>query len=233
MLTDALANNVVPKGTFCLCFTAAAPGPSAPASSRCGAGRRPRECRKAYSRYRRSAQRHAMTGANPRTAVGSFIARAGPATSCTAKGHARPRSDRVEPRQSDWLLFNVLEAERRVQRPTMLGRHHRYGRTYSGNVVSENDRQFDPARVRRRRRSWSRSPHPIARCDLLSMMPPGLLDTLADSERSTWSYTWRLPAVKEGSAGSSALCRHAAFAVHGPAGGWRSRQDGRRHDDTT
>ena len=84
----------------------------------------------------------------------------------------------------NWLLFNVLEPNAEVQDAyKMVVVTTRDGRTYSGNVVSENDRQVTLRVVGRE------APVAITKSDIqsreataVSMMPPGLLDTLADSE---------------------------------------------------
>ena len=126
-----------------------------------------------------------MTGANPRNGRACSSARAAPATSCTAKG---ARSVRTSPGSNranlDYLLFNVLDPNAEVQDAyKMVVVTTRDGRTYSGNVVAENDRQLTLRVVGRE------APVVVNKSDIqsreataVSMMPPGLFDALADSE---------------------------------------------------
>ena len=84
----------------------------------------------------------------------------------------------------NWLLFNVLEPNAEVQDAyKMVVITTRDGRTYSGSVIAETDRQVTLRVVGRE------APVVVTRSEIqsreataVSMMPPGLLDPLADSE---------------------------------------------------
>jgi putative heme-binding domain-containing protein len=84
----------------------------------------------------------------------------------------------------NWLLFNVLEPNAEVQDAyKMVVLTTRDGRTYSGSIVTENDRQVTLRVVGRE------APVAVTKSEIqsreatsVSMMPPGLLDPLADNE---------------------------------------------------
>jgi putative heme-binding domain-containing protein len=84
---------------------------------------------------------------------------------------------------ANWLLLNILEPNAEVQDAyKMTVVTTRDGRTYSGNIAAETDRQLTLRVV-------GRDPAVINKADIqsrettaVSMMPPGLLDGLSDSE---------------------------------------------------
>jgi putative heme-binding domain-containing protein len=83
----------------------------------------------------------------------------------------------------DYLLFNVLEPSGEIQEDyKLVVITTRDGRTYSGNVVSENERQItmrivgQEATVINKSNIQSREVMPV------SMMPNGLFETLSNAE---------------------------------------------------
>jgi putative heme-binding domain-containing protein len=126
-----------------------------------------------------------MTGANPKNGRGVFQRTCGACHKLHGEGGTLgPDLTGTNRANLDWLLFNVLEPNAEVQDAyKMVVVTTRDGRTYSGNVASETDRQLT-LRVAGRE-----SAVPIAKSDIqsrettaVSMMPPGLLDTLDDRE---------------------------------------------------
>ena len=83
----------------------------------------------------------------------------------------------------NWLLLNVLEPNAEVQdayKMTVITT--RDGRTYSGNVTSENDRQVTLRVVGKDQVVVNKADVQSRETTATSMMPPGLLDTLTDTE---------------------------------------------------
>jgi putative membrane-bound dehydrogenase-like protein len=186
MLTDALAKHVVPKSDI--------PAYASRQLLRVVGTRfvevwGPVEgianAEKAYSRYRGLLNDTAMTGANPRNGRGVYQRTCGACHKLYSEGGTLgPDLTGTNRANLSWLLFNLLEPNAEVQDAyKMVVITTRDGRTYSGNVVSENDRQLTLRVVGRE------APVVVTKSDIqsrdatsVSMMPPGLLDTLADSE---------------------------------------------------
>jgi putative heme-binding domain-containing protein len=88
---------------------------------------------------------------------------------------------------ANWLLLNILEPNADVQDAYKLTVvTTRDGRTYSGSIAAETDRQLT---LRVMAADQGRSSVAVNKADIqsrettaVSMMPPGLLDTLTDSE---------------------------------------------------
>ena len=140
---------------------------------------------KAYSRYRGLLNDTALSGANPKTGHAIFQ------RTCAACHKLHNEGGTIGPDLTGtnranltWLLFNVLEPNAEVQDAyKMVVVTTRDGRTYSGSIASENDRQVTL------RIAGREAPVVIPKSDIqsreataVSMMPPGLLDSLADSE---------------------------------------------------
>ena len=140
---------------------------------------------KAYSRYRGLLNDTALSGANPKTGHAIFQ------RTCAACHKLHNEGGTIGPDLTGtnranltWLLFNVLEPNAEVQDAyKMVVVTTRDGRTYSGSIASENDRQVTL------RIAGREAPVVIPKSDIqsreataVSMMPPGLLDSLADRE---------------------------------------------------
>jgi putative membrane-bound dehydrogenase-like protein len=186
MLTDALAKNVVPKRdipAFASRQLLRVVGTRfvevwGPVEGIAGA-------EKAYSRYRGLLNETAMTGANPQAGRGVYQRTCGACHKLYGEGGTvGPDLTGANRGNLNWLLFNVLEPNAEVQDGyKMVVVTTRDGRTYSGNVVAETERQLT-LRVAGRE-----TPVAVTKADIqsreatsVSLMPPGLLDTLADSE---------------------------------------------------
>lgn len=140
---------------------------------------------KAFSRYRGLLNDTALTGANARNGHAIFQRTCAACHKLYGEGGTLgPDLTGTNRANLSWLLFNVLEPNAEVQDAyKMIVVTSRDGRTYSGNVVSENDRQITL------RIAGREAPVAIPKSDIqsreatvVSMMPPGLLDNLADSE---------------------------------------------------
>ena len=135
-------------------------GSSAPGSSKCGVRSKQRERRERLLEISRAAQRHRDERRQPEErprGVPAHLRRLPQAV--RRGGHARSGSDRLEPRQSGLAAVQRAGSERAKSRtPTRWWSiTTRDGRTYSGNVVSENDRQVTLRVVGREARSSSPS----------------------------------------------------------------------------
>ena len=169
-------------------------GSSAPGSSRCGdrsSGSATEE--KAYAQVPRPAQRHRADAApTPRNGRGVFQRTCGACHKLYGEGGTiGPDLTGSNRANLDCLLFNVLEPNAEVQDAyKMVVVTTRDGRTYSGNVVAENDRQLT-LRVVGREAPWSITKSDIQsrEATAVSMMPPGLFDALTDARSSIWSPT--------------------------------------------
>jgi putative membrane-bound dehydrogenase-like protein len=185
MLTDAIAKNVVPKTDI---------PPYAARQLLRVVGTRFVEVwgpvegannERTFSRYRGLLNDTAMTGANPRNGRALFQRTCAACHKLYGEGGTLgPDLTGSNRSNLNWLLFNVLEPNAEVQDAyKMVVITTRDGRTYSGSVVAESDRQVT-LRVAGRE-----APVAVARSEIqsreatsVSMMPPGLLEPLADSE---------------------------------------------------
>ena len=83
----------------------------------------------------------------------------------------------------EYLLGNVLNPNAEVQDAYKLALvATRDGRTFSGNVIAENDRQITLRMVGRDNAVISKSEIQSREVTAVSMMPTGLLDSLTDRE---------------------------------------------------
>jgi putative membrane-bound dehydrogenase-like protein len=83
----------------------------------------------------------------------------------------------------DYLLVNVLNPSEEVQDDyKMVTITTRDGRTYSGNIIAENDRQVTMRMVGQDAVVINKSTIQSKEVSEVSMMPPGLFDTLSDKE---------------------------------------------------
>ena len=83
----------------------------------------------------------------------------------------------------DYLLFNILDPSGDIQDDyRLVVLTSRYGRTYTGNIVSETDRQIRLKTVGEGIISINKANIQSKEVTEVSMMPPGLLDNLSDQE---------------------------------------------------
>jgi putative heme-binding domain-containing protein len=185
MLTDAIAKSVVPKTDIPpyaarqLLRVVGARfvdvwGPVEGASNE-----------RTFSRYRGLLNDTAMTGANPRNGRAVFQRACGACHKLYGEGGTLgPDLTGSNRSNLNWLLFNVLEPNAEVQDAyKMVVITTRDGRTHSGSVVAETDRQVT-LRVAGREAPVvvSKSEIQSRETTSVSMMPAGLLDPLADNE---------------------------------------------------
>ena len=138
---------------------------------------------RAYTRYKGIINDTAMQSANARTAMRCSCAPAGPVTSCTAKVAPRPDLTGSNGANLEYLLANVLNPNGDVQDAyKMVLVTTRDGRTFSGNVIAETDRQLTLRVVGRDNAVISKSDIQSREATSVSMMPTGLFDSLTDRE---------------------------------------------------
>jgi putative membrane-bound dehydrogenase-like protein len=139
---------------------------------------------RAFARYRGVLNERAMTRANVRHGRELFLRTCGPCHKLYGEGGAIGPDITGSNRASlDYLLFNVLTPNAEVQDTyKMVVITTRDGRTLSGMVISETDRQVtlrivggDPISIRK-------SEIQSREATGVSLMPPGLFDTLTDPE---------------------------------------------------
>ena len=140
---------------------------------------------KTFSRYRGLLNETAMTGASAQNGRAVFQGTCGACHKLYGEGGTLgPDLTGTNRGNLDWLLFNVLEPNAEVQDAyKMVVITTRDGRTYSGNVVTETDRQVTLRIVGRE------APVVLTKADIqsreataVSIMPPGLLDNLGEKE---------------------------------------------------
>lgn len=139
---------------------------------------------RAYARYRGLLNEATLSGANLAHGRTMFQRTCGACHKMYGEGGAiGPDITGSNRANLDYLLSNVLTPNAEIQDAyKMVVVTTRDGRTHSGNVVSETDRQLTLRVV-------GRDPVTIAKADIQSretttssMMPPGLFDTLTDRE---------------------------------------------------
>ena len=185
MLTDALSANAIPRRDV------------SPAAARqllrvvgprfaevWGPVERSADEERAYARYRGLLNETAMAGANTRNGRTVFAKTCGACHKLYDEGGEigpdLTGSNRVN---LSWLLFNVIEPNAEVQDAyKMVVITTRDGRTYSGNVVSETERQVTLRVVGGNPVTINKADVQSREATAVSMMPPGLLDTLTDAE---------------------------------------------------
>ncbi len=189
MLTEALAKAVVPRSDI----PASLPRQllrvvGTPFLDVWGPVERSATDERAYARYRAVLNDNAMARAD--LAKGRVLFR----TTCGACHRLNGEGGTLGPDltgtnrvNANWLLLNVLEPNADVQDAyKMTVVTTRDGRTYSGNIAAETDRQLT---LRVFAADQKDSAVMVNKADIqsrettaVSMMPPGLLDTLTDSE---------------------------------------------------
>ena len=139
---------------------------------------------RAYARYKGLINDAAMKSASAQSGHAVFLRTCGPCHAMYGEGGSiGPDLTGSNRANLDYLLANVLnpnadvpEAYRLVLVTT------RDGRTYSGNVVSETDRQLTMRVVGRDNAIISKSDIQSREATSVSMMPTGLFDSLTDRE---------------------------------------------------
>jgi putative membrane-bound dehydrogenase-like protein len=139
---------------------------------------------KAYSRYRGLLNDTAINAANTKNGRAIFQKTCGPCHKLYGEGGAiGPDLTGSNRANLDYVLFNVLNPNGEVQDTyKMVVITTRDGRTFSGNVVSETPRQVTLRVVGRDAAVINKSDIQSREVTAVSMMPPGLFETLADRE---------------------------------------------------
>ena len=139
---------------------------------------------KAYSRYRGLLNDIAISRANPANGRAIFLKTCGPCHKLYGEGGTiGPDLTGSNRANLDYLLFNVLNPNGEIQDTyKMVVITTRDGRTFSGNVVSETPRQVTLRVVGRDAAVINKSDIQSRESTAVSMMPPGLFETLADRE---------------------------------------------------
>ena len=139
---------------------------------------------RAYARYRGLLNETAMKTANPLNGQTVFNRTCGPCHQMYGQGGTiGPDLTGSNRANLEYLLSNVLNPNGEVQDDyKMVLVTTRDGRTFSGNVIAENDRQITLRVVGRDNAIISKSDIQSREVTAVSMMPPGLLDSLSDRE---------------------------------------------------
>jgi putative membrane-bound dehydrogenase-like protein len=139
---------------------------------------------RAYARYRGLLNETAMKTANPLTGQAVFNRTCGPCHQMYGQGGTiGPDLTGSNRANLEYLLSNVLNPNGEVQDDyKMVLVTTRDGRTFSGNVIAENDRQITLRVVGRENAIISKPDIQSREVTAVSMMPPGLLDALSDRE---------------------------------------------------
>jgi len=139
---------------------------------------------RAYARYRGLLNETAMKTANPLGGQAVFNRTCGPCHQMYGHGGTiGPDLTGSNRANLEYLLSNVLNPNGEVQDDyKMVLVTTRDGRTFSGNVIAENDRQITLRVVGRDNAIISKSDIQSREVTAVSMMPPGLLDSLSDRE---------------------------------------------------
>jgi putative membrane-bound dehydrogenase-like protein len=136
------------------------------------------------ARYRALLTDTAIAGANLRDGRAVFDRTCGPCHKLYGEGGTLgPDITGSNRANLDYLLFNVLSPNAEVQDAyRMVLINTRDGRTLAGNVVAENDRQLTLRVVGQDAVVINKPDVQSRETTVVSMMPPGLFDTLADRE---------------------------------------------------
>jgi putative heme-binding domain-containing protein len=185
MLTDALADNIIPKQAVPLHVArqlrrlvgtrfADVWGPVDQNASE----------DRAYTRYRGLLNDTAMRNANAQTGHGVFLRTCGPCHTMYGEGgNIGPDLTGSNRANLEYLLSNVLNPNGDVPDAyKMVVITTRDGRTFSGNVVSETDQQLTLRVVGRDNAVIRKSDVQSREMTPVSMMPTGLFDSLTDRE---------------------------------------------------
>ena len=139
---------------------------------------------RAYARYRGLLNESAMKAANPVSGQAVFNRTCGPCHQMYGQGGSiGPDLTGSNRANLEYLLSNVLNPNGEVQDAyKMVLVTTRDGRTFSGNVIAENDRQITLRVVGGDNAVVSKAEIQAREVTAMSMMPPGLLDSLSDRE---------------------------------------------------
>jgi putative heme-binding domain-containing protein len=139
---------------------------------------------KAYARYRGLLNETAMRSANPQNGRAMFQRTCGPCHKMYGEGgDIGPDLTGSNRANLEWLLFNVLNPNGEVQDAyKMVLVTTRDGRTFSGNVIAETERQVTLRVVGRENAVISKPDIQSREATAVSMMPSGLFDSLTDRE---------------------------------------------------
>jgi putative heme-binding domain-containing protein len=189
MLTDAIAKGLIPRSDV----PASLPRQllrvvGTPFLEVWGPVERSATDERAYARYRAVLNDNAMARADPANGRALFRKTCGSCHRLNGEGGTLgPDLTGTNRVNANWLLLNILEPNADVQDAYKLTVvTTRDGRTYSGNIATETDRQLT---LRVMAADQARSSVAVNKADIqsrettaVSMMPPGLLDSLTDSE---------------------------------------------------
>jgi len=189
MLTDAIAKGIVPRTDV----PASLPRQllrvvGTPFLDVWGPVERSATDERAYARYRAVLNDNAMARADLANGRTLFRKTCGSCHRLNGEGGTvGPDLTGTNRVNANWLLLNILEPNADVQDAYKLTVvTTRDGRTYSGSIAAETDRQLT---LRVMAADQGRSSVAVNKADIqsrdttaVSMMPPGLLDTLTDSE---------------------------------------------------
>ncbi len=139
---------------------------------------------RAYARYRGLLNETAMKAANPLNGQSVFNRTCGPCHLMYGQGGTiGPDLTGSNRANLEYLLSNVLNPNGEVQDDyKMVLVTTRDGRTFSGNVIAENDRQITLRVVAGDKAIISKADIQSREVTAVSMMPAGLLDSLSDRE---------------------------------------------------
>jgi putative membrane-bound dehydrogenase-like protein len=139
---------------------------------------------RAFARYRGLLNETGMKAADPRSGRGVFARTCGPCHKMYGDGGTLgPDLTGSNRANLEYLLFNVLNPNGEVPEAyRMVLVTTRDGRTFSGNVIAENDRQVTLRVVGRDNTVISKSDIQARETTPVSMMPSGLFDSLTDRE---------------------------------------------------
>jgi putative membrane-bound dehydrogenase-like protein len=139
---------------------------------------------RAYARYRRLLNDSALSGADVRNGRAVFQRTCGSCHKMYGEGgELGPDITGSNRANLDYLLFNVLDPNAEIQDDyKMVLVTTRDGRTFAGNVAAETERQITMRVVGRDSAVINKSDIQSREATRVSMMPPGLFDTLTDGE---------------------------------------------------
>lgn len=139
---------------------------------------------KDFARYRRLLSEDALKQANPQKGKVLFAQTCGPCHKLYGQGgNLGPDLTGSNRRNIDYLLNNVLDPSGDIQDDyKMVVITTRDGRTYAGNIVAENGKQVTLRTVGKEAEIINKSAIQSREATSVSMMPPGLFNSLTDTE---------------------------------------------------
>ncbi|MBL7698529.1 MAG: c-type cytochrome, partial [Chitinophagaceae bacterium] len=140
--------------------------------------------RVAYSKYKRILNQQSLLHANPAKGKEVFMNTCGPCHKLYNDGGSiGPDLTGSNRRNIDYLLANILEPSAEIQDDyKMVVVSTRDGRNYSGNIISQNDRQVTLRIVGKEPVVLNKSSIQTMETTPVSMMPAGLLNNLPDND---------------------------------------------------